>query len=50
MKKLSDKKVTYAALIGNSVTEVIKFIVAVIPGSAAMLAAYLLYVQLLLFF
>lgn len=38
MKKHSDKKVIYAALIGNSAIAVMKFIVAVISGSAAMLA------------
>ena len=38
MKKHSDKKVIYAALIGNSAIAVMKFIVATISGSAAMLA------------
>jgi cation diffusion facilitator family transporter len=38
MKKHSDKKVIYAALIGNSAIAVMKFIVAAISGSAAMLA------------
>jgi cation diffusion facilitator family transporter len=38
MRKHSDKKVIYAALIGNSAIAVMKFIVAVISGSAAMLA------------
>jgi cation diffusion facilitator family transporter len=38
MKKHSDKKVIYAALIGNSAIGVMKFIVAAISGSAAMLA------------
>jgi cation diffusion facilitator family transporter len=38
MKKHSDKKVIYAALIGNSVIAVMKFAVAAISGSAAMLA------------
>jgi uncharacterized membrane protein len=39
MKKHSDKKLIYAALIGNSAIAVMKFIVAVISGSAATLAA-----------
>jgi cation diffusion facilitator family transporter len=38
MKKHSDKKVIYAALFGNSAIAVMKFIVAVFSGSAAMLA------------
>jgi cation diffusion facilitator family transporter len=38
MRKHSDKKVIYAALIGNSAIAIMKFIVAVISGSAAMLA------------
>jgi cation diffusion facilitator family transporter len=38
MKKHSDKKVIYAALIGNSTIAVMKFLVAAISGSAAMLA------------
>jgi len=38
MKKHSDKKVTYAARIGNSAIAVMKFIVAAISGSAAMRA------------
>jgi len=38
MKKHSDKKVIYAALIGNSVIAVMKFAVAALSGSAAMLA------------
>jgi len=38
MKKHSDKKVIYAALIGNSAIAVMKFAVAAISGSAAMLA------------
>ncbi len=38
MRKHSDKKVIYAALIGNSAIAVMKFIVASISGSAAMLA------------
>jgi cation diffusion facilitator family transporter len=38
MKKHSDKKVIYAALVGNSAIAVMKFIVAAISGSAAMLA------------
>ncbi|MBC8430880.1 MAG: cation transporter [Desulfobacterales bacterium] len=38
MKKHSDKKVIYAALIGNSAIAVMKFIAAVSSGSAAMLA------------
>ncbi len=38
MKKHSDKKIIYAALIGNSAIAVMKFIVAVSSGSAAMLA------------
>lgn len=38
MRKHSDKKVIYAALIGNSAIAVMKFIVAAISGSAAMLA------------
>ena len=38
MKKHSDKKIIYAALFGNSAIAVMKFIVAVSSGSAAMLA------------
>ena len=38
MKKHSDKKVIYAALVGNFAIAVMKFIVAFISGSAAMLA------------
>jgi cation diffusion facilitator family transporter len=38
VKKHSDKKIIYAALIGNSAIAVMKFIVAVSSGSAAMLA------------
>lgn len=38
MRKHSDKKVIYAALIGNSAIAIMKFIVAAISGSAAMLA------------
>jgi cation diffusion facilitator family transporter len=38
VKKHSDKKVIYAALFGNSAIAVMKFIVAVFSGSAAMLA------------
>jgi cation diffusion facilitator family transporter len=38
MKKHSDKKVIYAALIGNSAIAVLKFAVAALSGSAAMLA------------
>jgi divalent metal cation (Fe/Co/Zn/Cd) transporter len=38
MRKHSDKKVICAALIGNSAIAVMKFIVAAISGSAAMLA------------
>ncbi len=38
MKKHSDKKVIYTALFGNSAIAVMKFIVAVFSGSAAMLA------------
>jgi cation diffusion facilitator family transporter len=38
MKKHSDKKVIYAALVGNSAIAVMKFVVAAVSGSAAMLA------------
>jgi len=38
MRKHSDKKVIYAALIGNCAIALMKFVVAVISGSAAMLA------------
>jgi len=38
MKKHSDKKVVYAALVGNSAIAVMKFAVAIFSGSAAMLA------------
>jgi cation diffusion facilitator family transporter len=38
MKKHSDKKVVYAALVGNSAIAVMKFVVAIFSGSAAMLA------------
>lgn len=38
MRKHLDKKVIYAALIGNSAIAIMKFIVAAISGSAAMLA------------
>ena len=38
MRKHSDKKVIYAALIGNSAIAVMKFIIAAISGSAAMVA------------
>lgn len=38
MTKHSDKKVIYAALFGNSVIAVMKFIAALMSGSAAMLA------------
>ena len=38
MRKHSDKKVIYAALIGNCAIALMKFVVAAISGSAAMLA------------
>ncbi len=38
MKKHSDKNVVYAALAGNSAITVMKFVVAIFSGSAAMLA------------
>ena len=38
MRKHSDRRIIYAALIGNSAIAVMKFIVAAISGSAAILA------------